>query len=242
MANEDIRSSLRQRTVAAEGKVPGWREPAHPAYYLAAALILSALLHVAGAVWLSDTLLFGRAPLPNRAKLEVALALRVPTGGALTPLSTGVAPTPSSPSPAAADPAATGVRAANLGTSPSFDPHLPPHEGAEHRPNVVSPFLPPEEVERAAYPLSSPDLSPFQVVKTYSGMPIRLRLFVDAHGNVVDVKILHALDVDDEAAALLVQIWERVGFVPARRAGAEVASFQDVEFQLTDKTGEIIVR
>ncbi len=198
-----------------------------------ATVVLSGLLHLAALAWLTDTLLLGREPHPNPAPAGITVNIDSRVAGA---------PHVPQPGTQASSPPAGSIPAGTPERGPS-DPMMAVHEHAQTRAAAPSPFLPPNQVERAAYPLSAPNLRPLQLlVKAYSGTPIRLRLYVDVRGSVVDVKILHALPMDEEAATLLVQVWERVGFVPARRDGREVASYQDVEFQLADRSGGAVVR
>ncbi len=211
--------------------------------HIPAAVLVSLVLHMAGIAWLANEVLFGRGAQANRDASEIHAQLSVSSSNA-APLALEVPVANSLVAPSlekreARDPAQD---IAENNSAVHADRMLPVRERAQRKTEIVSPFLPPEQVERAAYPLSAPDLRPLQLFVTeYSGMPIRLRLFVDSKGSVVDVKIIRALPTDEDAAALLVQIWERVGFVPARRQGAEVASYQDVEFELADRLGVPLV-
>jgi hypothetical protein len=211
---------------------------------MATALLASLMLHVGCMAWLSNEVLFGRGPQANRIAQGMHAQLMVSRGsGASAALELPVANRTLLPSLEKHEAPEPSEAAADDHSALHADRMLPLRERAERKTEIVSPFLPPEQVERAAYPLSAPDLRPLQLFVTeYSGTPIRLRLFVDSKGSVVDVKIVRALPRDEDAAALLVQIWERVGFVPARRQGAEVASYQDVEFELADRLGVPVVR
>lgn len=84
-------------------------------------------------------------------------------------------------------------------------------------------------------PKSAPDSTPLAGVPN-SGLPIRLRLFVDARGAVAKVEVLQASQFDAEAVARLKDVFLATGFVPGRSNGVDVASYLDIELSLADLT------
>lgn len=74
---------------------------------------------------------------------------------------------------------------------------------------------------------SAPELSRLEGVGL-SGVPLRLRLFVDAGGQVVGVRLLAGRE-DGAALVAVREMFEAVAFAPGRRDGAAVAAFTDIE-------------
>lgn len=92
-------------------------------------------------------------------------------------------------------------------------------------------FLSPSEVEKAAQPISEPDVMMLNGAVN-SGLPIRVRAYIDRSGNVVDVIPLSVETNDESAFALIAQMLVRTKFNPARRQSANVASYKDLEFKI----------
>ena len=91
-------------------------------------------------------------------------------------------------------------------------------------------YLPSQRLERAVVPRSSPDESMLAGV-AFSGLPLRLRLFIDRAGSVVDVVVLQSSE-DDEALDRLRRMFLDTLFIAGRHQGADVASYQDVELSI----------
>ncbi len=160
---------------------------------------------------------------------QVAEPARLPTApdGAVAPSHAPSAPPQASPA-AVPEPMATRTRAA-----------LAPERQASATPSPDAPtiapthdFLSPAQVDRIAIAFPSPDISSLSGL-TWSGLPIRLRVFVDASGRCVDVQFLSA---NEEAATLdrLRQMFLATHFLPARRAGADVDAYRDIELDIAD--------
>ena len=91
-------------------------------------------------------------------------------------------------------------------------------------------FKSPRELERAALPRSAPDISMLAGLP-WSGLPTRLRLFVDAGGTVVDVAVLQTSE-DEEVVERVRRMFLSTAFVAGRAEGMDVASYKDVELTL----------
>lgn len=96
-------------------------------------------------------------------------------------------------------------------------------------------YFSPKDVEIQALPIVNIDLSmlPQQVDVTdlQQQLPIQLRLYIDEFGQVVRVeRIAMVLAQDDALASALEDLLKDVKFTPAKRASAEVKSYQDVAF------------
>ncbi|WP_211465298.1 hypothetical protein [Collimonas silvisoli] len=92
-------------------------------------------------------------------------------------------------------------------------------------------FYGPQEVDKGALPYSAPDPDALTDVVA-SGLPIRVRLYIDASGAVVGVEKLQALADDQPALERIEKMLRGTAFMPARLAGADVNSYQDLEFHI----------
>lgn len=89
----------------------------------------------------------------------------------------------------------------------------------------------PQEVDKGAFPYSAPDPDLLAGVAV-SGVPIRVRLYIDASGVVTAIDKLQALDDDQQALERIETMLRHTSFMPARLAGADVNSYQDLEFHI----------
>jgi len=92
-------------------------------------------------------------------------------------------------------------------------------------------FKPSRDLDRAAVPRSAPDVSMLEGLH-FSGLPMRLRLYVDGTGKVVDVVVLQAVD-DDEVLDRVRRMFLATAFIAGRVRGEDVASYKDLELVLT---------
>jgi hypothetical protein len=96
---------------------------------------------------------------------------------------------------------------------------------------VFADFKPSRDLDRAAVPRSAPDVSMLEGLH-FSGLPMRLRLYVDATGKVVDVVALQTAD-DDEVLDRVRHMFLSTAFIAGRLRGEDVASYKDLELVLT---------
>lgn len=191
----------------------GLARPRGPWPGITVAVAAALALHLGGwAVWAA----FARPPtagaLPPRAGV---LALRVIVAPAAAPRLAAAAQlgTPGRGLPSAAEPAAV-------------------HGQADHPPGAAaSLYLPARLLDRPAVPKSEPDLSLLEGLSV-SGLPIRLRLFIAATGEVSAAELLGASPDDAEAVQRIREMFLATAFVPGLRHGREVPSFKDVELRL----------
>lgn len=99
-----------------------------------------------------------------------------------------------------------------------------------------STFLPSSEMDLGAVPVSEPD-SRFLAGIESSGLPIRLRLYVDSFGVVKDIHALHVDDADRSAVERLKAMFYSTAFIPARREGIDMSSYMDIEVTVAEFTG-----
>jgi hypothetical protein len=107
--------------------------------------------------------------------------------------------------------------------------------GAESPAAASTPGIPPpvywrpDEVDKIALPLTDLDAQLLNGMLG-SGLPIRLRVYIDARGHLADVQAVQSLPEDQDAVAKLTAMLRAARFTPARRAGQDVASVQALEF------------
>jgi hypothetical protein len=83
------------------------------------------------------------------------------------------------------------------------------------------------EVDRKALPQMNIDQSMLPVEDS-SGLPIKLRLYINAYGMVVKVEPISVLDQDVIFVEKLAKLLYEIRFLPAKREGLDVDSYQDL--------------
>ncbi len=94
--------------------------------------------------------------------------------------------------------------------------------------NLLASYLPSSAMERRPIPVSEPDIASVRT-DTASGLPVRLRIYIDRRGNVVSVTPLVAADADADFVAALARMFRATAFLPGQRGGIDVASYMDIE-------------
>lgn len=89
------------------------------------------------------------------------------------------------------------------------------------------------EVDRPALPRSAPDTSMLDGAAP-SGLPIRLRLYIAASGEVTQVEALQASADDAPTIERLRAMFTATAFIAAKRRGIEVPSYMDIDIDFTD--------
>ncbi|MBW8758111.1 MAG: hypothetical protein JF586_10935 [Burkholderiales bacterium] len=77
---------------------------------------------------------------------------------------------------------------------------------------------------------SAPDIAALAGLP-WSGLPLRLRLFIDAQGTVVDARILQSAEADDVAERVR-RMFLATGFTPGIEGGDPVPSYKDIELTI----------
>lgn len=88
-------------------------------------------------------------------------------------------------------------------------------------------YLPSQLLDRVAVPRSAPDESMLEGMP-FSGLPIRLRLFIDRAGTVVDAVVLQSSE-DEAVLEAVRRMFLSTAFIAGRFEGQDVASIMDVE-------------
>lgn len=89
-------------------------------------------------------------------------------------------------------------------------------------------YFPITEVDRKALPQTNIDQS-MLANEVSSGLPITLRLYINAYGRVVKVEKIAILDQDAPFAEKLANLLYEVRFLPAKRESLDVDSYQDLQ-------------
>lgn len=92
-------------------------------------------------------------------------------------------------------------------------------------------YLPSAELDRAALPRSAPDTRLLDNV-VLSGLPLRLRICIDAFGHVTQVLPLQAHPDDAAAVTALQEMFGSTAYVPGRLGGIDVASYIDLDISV----------
>jgi len=79
-------------------------------------------------------------------------------------------------------------------------------------------------------PRSAPDITQLADLP-WSGLPLRLRLFIDAEGTVVDARILQSAESDDVAERVR-RMFLATGFTAGVQGGHAVPSYKDIELTI----------
>lgn len=92
-------------------------------------------------------------------------------------------------------------------------------------------------IDRKALPLGNVDVSQLQgeIINTF---PMQFRVYIDDKGKVKRIEQLAVLEQDKAMADKLAQLLYDVTFIPAKKNGVEVNSFQDIEFSLKPTINE----
>lgn len=85
------------------------------------------------------------------------------------------------------------------------------------------------DVDKKALPQTNIDDSTIRS-NSYSGLPIKLRLYINASGKLVKIEPIALLDQDIEYATQLEKLLSELVFLPAKKNGLEVDSYQDIQF------------
>lgn len=84
------------------------------------------------------------------------------------------------------------------------------------------------QLDVAPVPRSAPDESRLAGIAA-TGLPVRLRIFIESDGVVSQVQVLHVAQADEDFARAVQEVVLATAYVPGRRAGTDVAAYIDVE-------------
>lgn len=166
------------------------------------------------------------AHAPVSARQPAVMAARVLPASSRSdgaPPDEAAGPTPLGTRPAAAAPAAAAASGTLLSTQVSPDlSGLQSAEAPGGRSSITAlPYYPNTTLDRPAVPYSEPDWSRLDGVSA-SGLPLRLRVLVNAHGDVDAVWAEQASPDDSALVERLQAAWLATRYIPGRQAGTDV--------------------
>lgn len=135
---------------------------------------------------------------------------------------------------------ATQQRSEMLGNLPPIPAHNADDQ-TEEIPSVnevpLNQYYSSKHIDRKALPLGNVDVSQLQgeIINTF---PMQFRVYIDDKGKVKRIEQLAVLEQDKAMADKLAQLLYDVTFIPAKKNGVEVNSFQDIEFSLKPTINE----
>ena len=91
-------------------------------------------------------------------------------------------------------------------------------------------YRPSEALDVPVRTRSAPDISLLNGL-AWSGLPLRMRLFIDANGQVVDVQVLASAE-EPEVVERVRQMFLATGFTAGTEHGRRVPSFKDIELNI----------
>jgi hypothetical protein len=130
---------------------------------------------------------------------------------------------PSTPSPRAP---ATRSRVASNGAALPTPPK--PVTEALPEPDTGEVYFSAGSMERGPSPVSEPDQS-LMTESSVTGLPVRLRLYIDRFGVVVDVTVMQTSEQDQAFVDNLIGMFKATAFLPGRRDGVDMPSYLDIE-------------
>ena len=96
-------------------------------------------------------------------------------------------------------------------------------------------FWPTSQLALPPLPRSEPDATRLMGAVA-SGLPIRLRLYIDALGAVASIEVLQASERDADVVDRMKNMFYDTRFLAGKRAGIDVASYMDIEVSVADLT------
>lgn len=95
-------------------------------------------------------------------------------------------------------------------------------------------YRPSTALDTAVRTRSAPDLSLLNGL-TWSGLPLRIRLFIDADGHVVDVQVLQSAE-QPEVIDRVRRMFLATGFTSGTQGGRPVPCYKDIEMNVGNAT------
>jgi len=186
------------------------------------ALVLAAHVGVLVGVGQGHVSASGRPAVPSARGVFSLVRLSAPHTPAAMPTETG-APSPRSASGHVDAAPAPARRLAGAGTEGAGHPSMAKAAGA-------SVYRPGSDLDVPARPRSSPDLAMLSGLP-WSGLPLRMRLFIDSEGLVVDTQVLQSAESPDVVERVR-QMFLATSFTAGIEGGRAVPCFKDIELNV----------
>lgn len=107
--------------------------------------------------------------------------------------------------------------------------------------NVISrEFFPWYQLDRPPFPLVAPDLSRFPPAISVAALPARIRLYISAQGEFLNVEALPDEHVDEDVLEAYRQLFGSVAYVSGRLGEKDVDSYIDIDAGVTEGPSVIL--
>jgi hypothetical protein len=107
--------------------------------------------------------------------------------------------------------------------------------GADSQDESLSDYLPSNQLDIMAFPVSEPDYHILDGVRG-SGKTIRLRLFIDAQGLMKEIRVVRAQEDDSALITRIKAMFFTTAFLPGRRNGKGTSSYIDIDLNIARPT------
>lgn len=87
-------------------------------------------------------------------------------------------------------------------------------------------------MERRPFPVSAPTASKYLNKASLPAIVVRLRLFIDSHGKVVDIRFISPENLEEKVNQQISEMFFATSFVPGNIHGIDLPSYMDIELDL----------
>lgn len=87
-------------------------------------------------------------------------------------------------------------------------------------------------MDRPPYPVSAPTPGKYLDKASLPATIVRLRLFIDKNGNVVDIKFKFPENLEEKASRQIAEMFYTTSFVPGNIHGIDLPTYMDIELDL----------
>ncbi|MFZ2972845.1 MAG: hypothetical protein WA049_09405 [Ferribacterium limneticum] len=93
-------------------------------------------------------------------------------------------------------------------------------------------YFPTHLMERRPFPVSAPTASKYLNKASLPAIVVRLRLFIDSHGKVVDIRFISPENLEEKVNQQISEMFFATSFVPGNIHGIDLPSYMDIELDL----------
>jgi len=95
-------------------------------------------------------------------------------------------------------------------------------------------YFPSHQLERTPVPVSAPNPREHLTGTSIPAIPIKIRLYINASGTVVNIEVLGPDFLDDDLIEPVKNMFYATSFIAGNRHGKDVGSYIDIEIELSD--------
>ena len=131
------------------------------------------------------------------------------------------------------------TRSSRHGKTPAREEPPRPREFVSEKadlPDSTTAFLPASALDRRPLPVSEPDAGMLDGAAS-TGLPIKLRLFIDKEGRVLRIDVLAAETGDIQFVERLKQMFFATRYIPGRLNELDVGAFTDIQLNANAAQG-----